>query len=297
MEVRGELHAGGEQALVLLALALAVELLPPLGEEPDPGLVGGQNLDLLALLVEIAAGGGVLPGRVGGQLRLAAGLHHVRRALHQLVQVNARHGDGQQAHGGEHAVAAAHVVGHHVGVVALRAGQGLEGPPGLVGGGVDPLGRLRLAVLLLQHGLEEPEGHRGLGGGAGLGDDVDGEVVVTDEVHDLLHAVAGQAVAGEIDVGGVLLLQVVVVGAHQLDDRPGSQIAAADADDHQGLAVGLDLPGRGLDTLVLGFVVVPGQVHPAHEVAALAGGLLEPGVGLLEGLGVFFRVGGAAGEI
>ena len=35
VQVRGELHAGGEEALVLLALALAVELLPPLRHEPE----------------------------------------------------------------------------------------------------------------------------------------------------------------------------------------------------------------------------------------------------------------------
>ena len=36
--------------------------LPPLGKEAEAGLVAGQNLDLLALAVEAAAGGGVLPG-------------------------------------------------------------------------------------------------------------------------------------------------------------------------------------------------------------------------------------------
>ena len=145
--------------------------------------------------------------------------------------------------------------------------------------------------------VEEAEGHGGLGGGAGFGDDVDGEIVVPDEVEDLLHGVSGEAVAGKVDVGGVFFLQVVVVGAQQLDDRPGAQVAAADADDHQGLAVALDLPGGGLDARVLGLVVVPGQVHPAHEVVAPACGLLEPGVGLLETLGIAFRPGGAAGKI
>ena len=53
VEIRSEFHAGGEEALALLALALAVELFPPLGKEPGTGLVGGQNLNLLALAVEI----------------------------------------------------------------------------------------------------------------------------------------------------------------------------------------------------------------------------------------------------
>ena len=39
----------------------------PLGEEPGAGLIGGQDLDLLALGVEVVPGGGVLPGGVAGR--------------------------------------------------------------------------------------------------------------------------------------------------------------------------------------------------------------------------------------
>ena len=52
MQVSGELHAGRKQALALLALALAEQLLPPLGEEPEAGLIAGQQLHLLAPLVQ-----------------------------------------------------------------------------------------------------------------------------------------------------------------------------------------------------------------------------------------------------
>ena len=79
------------------------------------------------------------------------------------------HGDGQQAHGGEDGVPAAYLVGHHEGLPALGVGQALERAPGFVGGGVDPLAGLLMAVLLLQGFPEEAEGHGGLGGGAGLG--------------------------------------------------------------------------------------------------------------------------------
>ncbi len=61
------------------------------------------------------------------------------------VDVRPRHGDGQQAHGGEHAVAAAHVVGHHEGLVALVVRQLPSACPlRAVGGGEDALLRASL---------------------------------------------------------------------------------------------------------------------------------------------------------
>ena len=177
VKVGGELHAGGEEAPALLALALAVELLPPLGEEAEGGLVAHQQLDGLSGAIEGVAGGGILPGgvvRAGDVQRL----HGLPGPLHQGGGVNARRGDGQQPHGGEDGVAPAHGVGHHEGLVPLAVGEPLERALAGVGGGIDaPAGAIP-AVPLLQQALEDAEGHGGFGGGTGLGDDVDGEVLV-----------------------------------------------------------------------------------------------------------------------
>ncbi len=97
----------------------------------------------------------------GGQ-----GLHSLSGTVHEGGEVDAGRGDGQQTHGGEDGVAAAHGVRHHELLVALGVGQALQGPLVGVGGGVDPLAGLLLAVLLLQQLLEDAEGHGGLGGGA-----------------------------------------------------------------------------------------------------------------------------------
>ena len=297
VKVRGELHAGGEEALAVLALALAVELLPPLGKEAEPGLITGQNFDFLTLGVQIAPGGGVLPGGVGVQTGGAAGFHHAGRALHQLVQVHAGHGDGQQAHGGQHTVASAHVVGDHIAVVALGGCQGLQCASGLVGGSVDALGRALASILFLQQRFEEAEGYGRLGGCAGLGDHVDREVGIADEVHHFLHSVAGQTVSDKVDVGRILLDKVVVIGIEQLDSGPRPQVAPADADNDEGLAVALDFLGGGLNPGIFLLVVIPGQVDPADKVVAPSGGFLEPGVGLLEALDIFFRLDRGAGQI
>ena len=279
VQVGGELHAGGEQTLALLALGLAVQLLPPLGHKPEAGLIGRQDLDLLAAAVQLVPGGGVLPRGVGTHVRRRAGVHHLAGAVHQGVDVDARHGDGQQPHGGQHAVPAAHVVGHHKRLIALGVRQRLQRASVPVGGGVDALGGPLRSVLLLQQLAEEAERHCRLCGGAGFGDDIDGEVHAVQQLHDLAHVVGGQAVAHEVDVGGVLLFQIVVGGAQALDHAPGAQIGAADADDHQRLRVRLDARCRGLDAGKLLLVVVLRQAHPAGKVAAGAVTLLQMVVG------------------
>ena len=281
VEVGGELHAGGEEALALLALALAVELLPPLGKEAEGGLIAHQQLGGLAGLIEGVTGGGILPGGVV-QAGDSQGLHGLGGAPHQGVEVNAGHGDGQQAHGGEDGEPAADGVGHHEFLIALLVGQALQGALVGVGGGVDAAAGFLLAVLLLQQALEDAEGHGGLGGGAGLGDDVDGEIPVLHQLDGLDEGVGGEAVAHEVDVGGILLLQIVVGRAEQLHNSAGAQIRAADAHDHQGLRVGADLVGGLLDAGKLHLIVVTGQVDPAGEVAAGAVALFEHDAGLFQ---------------
>ena len=151
-----------------------------------------------------------------------------------------------------------------------------------VGGGVDAAGGLLLAVALFQQLTEEAEGHGRFGGGAGLGDHVDGEVHALHQLHGLGQRLAAEAVADEVDVGGVLLFQVIVGGAQALDNAPGPQIGAADADDHQSLGITLDLLGRRLDAPVLRPVIVTGQMHPAGKLAAHAVAQLQMAVGDLQ---------------
>ena len=151
-----------------------------------------------------------------------------------------------------------------------------------VGGGVNAAGGLVLAVALLQQLTEEAEGHGRLGGGAGLGDHVDGEIHILHQLHHLRQRLAAETVADEVDVGGVLLFQVIVGGAQALDHAPCTQIGAADADDHQRIGIDLDLFRRRLDALILRPVVVAGQVYPAGKFAAAAIAQLQMAVGDLQ---------------
>ena len=122
VKVCGEVDARGEEALFLLALALAVELLPPLGHEAERGLEAREQLDLLALTVELVAHGGVLPRGIA-VIVFRAERHHLLRTAHEFIQINARDGDGEKTNGGEHAVASADVVGHDEFLVSLLIGD------------------------------------------------------------------------------------------------------------------------------------------------------------------------------
>ena len=270
VQVRRQVDGGGEDALAVLALGLAVELLPPLRHEAERGLVGGQNFNILAVRVQGLAAHGVLPrGAVyaGTERILALGL----RAAHERLNVDSAAGDGQQAHSRQHGVAAADVVGHDEALIALAVGKGLERASGLVGRGVDAALRDLGAVFLFERGLEDAEGDGGLGRGAGLGDDVHGEIAVADHGEDLRHRVGGDAVAGKIDVRGGLGQGVVVGALQKLHDGARAEIAAADADDDQRLGIGLDLRRSLLDAGEFVLVVVHRQVDPADEIVARAG--------------------------
>ena len=269
VQVGGEDAACGEQALVVLALALAEQLLVPLVHQGEVGLVALEDLDLLALAAEDVAGGGVLVGVVVGAEHREP-LHGVGRALHQLGDVDAGGGDGQQAHGRQHRVAAAHVVRHHEGGPALAVSQLLEGAAGAVGGGVDPLVGLLHADFLLQQLAQDAESQAGLGGGARFGDDVDREALALAQRDDVVQGGGADAVAAEVDLQA--LFQLVVVDALDgLHHGAGAQVAAADAGHHQHVGVAADLLGSGLDAGELFLIVIAGQIHPAQKVVAGAG--------------------------
>ena len=158
------------------------------------------------------------------------------------------------------------------------AGQLLQGALGPVGGGVDPLVGLFGAHLIFQQLAQHAEGQAGLGGGAGLGDDVDGEPLALAQGDDVIQCGGADAVAAEVDLQARLQL-VVVDALDGLHHSPGAQIAAADAGHNQDVGIAADLFGRSLDAGELFLIIIPGQIHPAQEVVAGAGLGLQALVG------------------
>ena len=224
-------------------------------------------------------GGGVAVALVIVQVGHGKVLTGSGGTLHQSVDVTAGHRDGQQANGGQHRETAAHVIRHHKGLVTLAIGQTLQGTASLIGGDVGAAHRLVVAVALLQQLTEYAEGDGGLGGGARLGDYVDGYAATLADLQQFRQLRAGDAVTRKVDVGGILFLGVVVVGLEEFDGGAGTQIGAADADDDKHVGILFDTGGSRLDARKLLLVIVDGQVHPAEEITAQTGAAVQQVVG------------------
>ena len=167
VQVGREFHGRGEQALTVLALAFAEQLLPPAREVAEARLIAAQQLDGLAAAVQQVADGGILPRgvfkRADVQLLAGAG-----RAEHNVHRGDARNGHRQQADGGQHAVAAADIRRDDEGLVALLRGHLAQRAVLRIRRDVDALLGLLGAVLALEHPAQGAGGDGRLRCGAGL---------------------------------------------------------------------------------------------------------------------------------
>ena len=191
--------------------------------------------------------------------------------MHERFNVDAAAGDGKQAHSRQNGIAAADIIGHNKAFIALTGRKRLQSAARLVCRGVNAALCTLHAVFLLERSLKNAERDGRLGRRAGLGDDVHGKIAVADHGENLRHSVRGNAVAGEINVRGVLGQGIVIRTLQQFNHSACTKIAAADTDDDKCLGVRLDLLRSLLDAGELFPVVVYRQVDPADEVIACAG--------------------------
>ncbi len=207
----------------------------------------------------------------------------------------AGHGDGEQAHRGEHRESAAYIVFDHKSLVALRCGQGAQGAAAGVGDGHDELSGGLATGLGLKLLLEQAEGDGGLGGGAALGDDDDAEAAAAQILLQLVEVVLADILTGKEHFGAVGLAKLA---AESLQHSLGAQIAAADADAYHRIAVAAQSLGGGVD---VGYELgggVGGKTEPAQEVIAgavavdkSAEGLLSLGAERIDGVAAYGGLG------
>ena len=227
VQVGGEFHGGGKDTLVVLAFALAVELFPPLRHEAEAGLIAAENLNGVALAVQVLAGGGILPGGVLGAAHIK-GLKFADCGGDDTADIDPGNSHRKQTDRGKDAEAAADIVGNHKALPAVGVGQRFQYTPLGIGGGKDMLSGI-CAVLLVKQFAEDAEGDGGLQRGAGLGDDVYVKVAAAELFNRIAQGVGREAVADKEDLG------ITAAGnrTQQLNGAAGTEIGAADADDDE----------------------------------------------------------------
>ena len=119
-----------------------------------------------------------------------------------------------------------------------------------VRGGEDAVLGAGLAVFFLAELFENAEGNGRLGRRARLGDDVDAEIAVADDLDHVVEVRGGDVAADKVNLRDALRTHAVVhLAVYEFDRCARAQIRAADADHDQHVAGLLDLPGRRLDAV------------------------------------------------
>ena len=170
MEVGGEVARCREDALVLLALALAIELLPPFSNEVELRLVVHHDLDFLTSAIESVTDGSILGSDILLERNiLTTSLLHLLSTFYQFHDVESRTGNGQQAHRSEHRETTANVIGNDETLVSFLIGTGAGSTSLGVGNGHNHLLGLFLTTLVLALFLQQTEGEGGLSSSTTLG--------------------------------------------------------------------------------------------------------------------------------
>ena len=277
MEVSREVNGSSEDALAILAFALAVKLFPPLVHVVKLRLEVDENLNLLAFLVECIAHCSILKadilfeGNVGSDSLL-----HVGSTLNKLGNIKACNSNGQQTYGSKHAETTAYVVGNYERSVAFlvstSAGCALLG----IGDSNNDLASHLLTTLFLALLLEQTESKSRLCCSTTLGDIDDTKLAVLQILCEFVEIILADVVAGKEDVGILTLVgEPLETVSQSLDDGASTKIGTANACNNNCVAVLAKCLGAFLQ---LGHELgcnAGGQMEPAKEIVTCTGSSLE----------------------
>ena len=150
---------------MVLAFALAVELLPPFRNVVQFGVEVNEYFNLFAGAIEGVASFSISHHHVIG-IGVSCGSFHSASTFNERLNVETGNGNRHEAHRGEHRESAAHVVRYDESLVAFFFSQLAQCALAGIGDGDDALGGFGFAHLLFEHLFEEAESDGRLGGGA-----------------------------------------------------------------------------------------------------------------------------------
>ena len=278
VEVGSEVAGSREDTLLVLALALAIELLPPLSEVVQLRLEVAYDLDLLAsLCVECLTCGSIDGSRVLVESHvLAASLLHVDSTSNELLYIEASHGDRQQTYWSQYREATTHVVGDDEALVALLVSASACSTLLGVGNGHDDILGLVLATLVLALLLQEAESQGSLGSGTRLRDVDDTKFLVLQVCSQLVEVVLTDVVSCEED-GRVLLVcyEPCERVSEAFDDGACTEVATTDTCYHNHLALFTQGVGHSLNLVEELRSDRRWQMQPSQEVVTFTSAVLK----------------------
>ena len=134
------------------------------------------------------------------KVRIQRPLSSCCRSGHQLVDIRAADRDRKKAYCRQYRETSAYIIRHYECLVAFLCSEVLKRSFCLICSGIYPLCRLFLAVFLFQHFFKDTEGDSRLCGRSGFGNDVHGEISVSDHIDQMLQISAADAVSYIIDL-------------------------------------------------------------------------------------------------
>ena len=126
VEVGGEDYGCGENSSVILALALAVELLPPLVEHFCIVLISYENFGNLTLAVKNVSDSGILVCVVLLNVLVSISYASIVSTCHKSINVAACNRDGKKTYCGKHGETSSNVIRNNKGLVSCLGGEALE---------------------------------------------------------------------------------------------------------------------------------------------------------------------------
>ena len=235
MKIGREYRRSREKTFVLLALALAVELLEPLVHHRVGRLIADHHFNLFAAPVKEISRCGIFIAIVLIKVGITKLVHSRCRTLHNRVDINSGNRNRKKSDRRKNGIASSDVIGYYEGFIALLIGKCLESAPRPVGSCVDAFCRLVPAVLAFEHFSENSESDSRLGRCARLGNYIDRKIPVSDYFYKLVNRIRADRVACEIYLRCAVPEQIVVLRLDKFNRRSCSEIRTADSDNNQNL--------------------------------------------------------------
>ena len=270
VEVCGVVNAGRENTSAVLTFGLTVELLPPFCHEVERRLVVDHDFCCVTAAEQAVSGDRVL---------VAVVLHFylleitacVTSTGHELTDVDTCNSDRQKTYSCQNGETSSDVIRYYECLVAFLSREALKSSLCLICCRIDSLSGFFFTVLFFHVSADDTESDRRLSCCTGLGDDVDGNSLTFEKIHQVSEICSADGVTAEKDhrsFSYFLLGNIRERMRQKLDRSSCAEVGTSDTDNQKYIRILSDLSGCFADTDKLVLVILARKLYPAKEVTA-----------------------------